>query len=95
MDTDRIDLTRLNPEWNTTLLAIGRTAHRITIAGALIAASLLTIGAFYTRTDLIATALVIIPVLLFRRFIRTLGYFIIKIGFLASRFRHRRFAGPR
>lgn len=95
MAVDGIDPTHLNPEWNTLLLASGRTAHWITIAGALIAASLLSFGALSASADLIATALVIIPVLFFRRFIRSIAYFIIKIGTLASRFRHRRLAGPR
>jgi len=93
MDNDRIDLTRLNPEWNTTILAIGRTAHRITIAGALIAASLLALGAISAHIDLIAAALAIIPVLFFRRFTRSIAYFIIKIGSLATHFRPHPFAG--
>ncbi len=95
MDTDGIGPTRLNPEWNTLLLAIGRTAHRITIAGALIAVSLLGFGTLLARADLIATALLIIPVFFFRRFVRSIAYFIIKIGSFASSVRHRRFAGPR
>lgn len=95
MNIDRSDLTHLNPEWNAFLLAIGRTAHRITIAGALIAASLLAFGTLSARADLIAAALVIIPVLFFRRFIRSIAYFINMLGSLASRFRHRGSASPR
>ena len=86
-------LTHLNREWIAFLLAIGRTTHRITIAGALIAASLLALGALSAQIDLIATALVIIPVLFFRRFIRSIAYFIIKIGSLVTHFRPHPFAG--
>jgi hypothetical protein len=89
------DLAHLNPEWNTMLLAIGRTTHRITIAGALIAVSLLAFGALLAWADLIAAALVIIPVLFFRQFIRAIAYFVNKRDSLVSRFRHRRFTGPR
>lgn len=74
MSIENIALSNLNPEWQEDRIRVTRLANRISIAGAALALCALTSGLLLSHLGLIASGLALIPVLLFRSFIRSMGY---------------------
>ena len=74
MSTENIALSNLNPEWQEEHIRVTLLANRISIAGAVLALCALASGLLLSHLGLIASGLALIPVLLFRSFIRSMAY---------------------